>query len=226
MQNMGSSLEYETRISSGPQRSFIAGLIERHRIEHIVETGSYDGLGSSSLLASTGLPFDTIECHAMNFVAAKVNLSSHVNATVHHAYSLPLSEMLGFIESDEWTNDPGTMEDLGVKFDHEDPKWYYRHELIDVVTMPRREGLLMELIDNDRRQLVFLDSSGGVGLMEFRAFMSIGPERLRKKVLMLDDVDHIKHRRSVQELQEMGIPLEWSNDRRLVAACMDAIRDT
>lgn len=209
-------LEYSTRLSGDVYREFVLQVIEHHRIESIVETGSYDGLGSSLMLASFGLPFDTMECHAMNFVAAKVNLSRYKNATVHHAYSLDLASMLEFIDTDEWTNNPQEMECLGVKFDHSDPKWYYRHELVDVVTVPREEGLLMKLIDNDKRQLVFLDSSGGTGLMEFNAFMGLDPAFRQRKILMLDDVGHIKHYRSVKILEEQGHEVKRSGDGRLV----------
>lgn len=215
---MQNKLAYDTRLSGDSYMDFVLGLIERHGIESIVETGSYDGLGSSTMLASTGLPFDTIECHALNFIATKVNLSGFKNATAHHAYSLPLTEMLEFIDTDEWTNDPSAMQSIGVKFDHEDPKWYYRHELIDVSTVPQKEGLLMDLIDNDKRQLVFLDSSGGVGLLEFNAMMAMDTKHLEKKVVMLDDVNHIKHYRSVRLLEDNGYQIEKSSDGRLVAA--------
>jgi len=213
-------LEYSTRLNGDTYREFVLRVIEQHRIESIVETGSYDGLGSSLMLASFGIPFDTMECHAMNFVAAKVNLSRYSNATVHHAYSLDLTSMLEFIDSDEWTNRPEEMERLGVKFDHSDPRWYYRNELIDVVTVPREEGLLMKLIENGKKQLVFLDSSGGTGLMEFKAFMSLKPEFLERKVLMLDDVGHIKHYRSVKSLEDLGHEIHRSADGRLIVASM------
>lgn len=217
-------LEYSTRLNGDVYREFVLRIIEQNGIESIVETGSYDGLGSSFMLASIGIPFDTMECHAMNFIAAKVNLSRFNNATVHHAYSLPLTEMLEFIDTDEWTNDPSSMSSVGVKFDHDDPKWYYRHELIDVVTVPREEGLLMKLINNDKKQLVFLDSSGGTGLLEFNAFMSLSKNNIKNKVLMLDDVNHIKHYRSVKILEDMGCSIERSDDGRLVVVDFTSIQ--
>jgi hypothetical protein len=174
-------------------------------------------MGSSQLLASIGLPFDTMECHGMNFIAAKVNLEKFKNTRVHHAYSLKLNEMLEFIKQDDWTNNPDEMIELGVKFDHENPRWYYTHELNDVVSKPPQENLLMNLITNPERQLVFLDSSGGVGLLEFQKVRELPKEILKEKLIMLDDINHIKHYRSLQWMKK-NCKVEYSEDGRLAVA--------
>ena len=208
-------LEYSTRLTGDVYEKFISEIIKKHNIESIVETGTYDGMGSSQILAKTGLPFDTIECHGMNFIAAKVNLESFKNARVHHAYSLPLNEMIDFIKNDEWTNNPDKMIELGVKFDHDNPRWYYQHELNDVVSKPSQEDLLMKLITNPEKQLVFLDSSGGTGLLEFQKVIGLPKEILKEKVIMFDDVNHIKHYRSVEWMKK-HCEIEYSEDGRLV----------
>lgn len=208
-------LQYSTRLIGNVYEKFISEIIKKHNIKSIVETGAYDGMGSSQILAKTGLTFDTIECHGMNFIAAKVNLENFKNTTVHHAYSLPLNEMIEFIKNDEWTNNPDKMIELGVKFDHENPRWYYQHELNDVVSKPPQEDLLMKLITNPERQLVFLDSSGGTGLLEFQKVISLPKEILKEKVIMFDDVNHIKHYRSVEWMKEYS-EIQYSEDGRLV----------
>ena len=208
-------LQYSTRLIGDVYEKFISEIIKKHNIKSIVETGAYDGMGSSQILAKTGLTFDTIECHGMNFIAAKVNLENFKNTTVHHAYSLPLNEMIEFIKNDEWTNNPDKMIELGVKFDHENPRWYYQHELNDVVSKPPQEDLLMKLITNPERQLVFLDSSGGTGLLEFQKVISLPKEILKEKVIMFDDVNHIKHYRSVEWMKE-HCEIQYSEDGRLV----------
>lgn len=211
------TLEYNTRLQGEHYKLFIDDIIKRYGIESIVETGAYDGMGSSQLLASTGLPFDTIECHGMNFIAAKVNLEKFRNARVHHAYSLKLNEMLEFIKQDDWTNNPDEMIKLGVKFDHENPRWYYTHELNDVVSKPPQENVLMSLITNPERQLVFLDSSGGVGLLEFEKVKELPKEILKEKLIMLDDINHIKHYRSLQWMKQ-NCEVEYSEDGRLAVS--------
>lgn len=211
------TLEYNTRLQGEHYKTFIDGIIKKYEIESIVETGAYDGMGSSQLLASTELPFDTIECHGMNFIAAKVNLEKFKNTRVHHAYSLKLDEMLEFIKQDDWTNNPDEMIKIGVKFDHENPRWYYTHELNDVVSKPPQENVLMSLITNPERQLVFLDSSGGVGLLEFEKVKELPKEILKEKLIMLDDINHIKHYRSLQWMKE-NCEVEYSEDGRLAVA--------
>jgi hypothetical protein len=125
--------------------------------------------------------------------------------------------MLEFIKQDDWTNNPDEMIELGVKFDHENPRWYYTHELNDVVSKPPQENLLMNLITNPERQLVFLDSSGGVGLLEFQKVRELPKEILKEKLIMLDDINHIKHYRSLQWMKK-NCKVEYSEDGRLAVA--------
>ena len=68
--------------------------------------------------------------------------------------------------------------------------------------------------NNDRKQLIFLDSAGGVGYAEFLEVMSYHTDFLNNKILMLDDVQHIKHCRSVAKLLEMGQDVHLSAENR------------
>jgi hypothetical protein len=61
-------------------------------------------------------------------------------------------------------------------------------------------------------QLVFLDSAGGCGYMEFKEFINMPKSFLENKVLVMDDVDHVKHFRSFKELGEMGYDPQRSKD--------------
>ena len=58
--------------------------------------------------------------------------------------------------------------------------------------------------------------------MEFNSFMGINPLFLEKKVLMLDDVGHVKHFRSVMTLNDMGFNINRSDDGRLFVVIMDS----
>ena len=69
------------------------------------------------------------------------------------------------------------------------------------------------LINNNKRQIVFLDSAGGVGYLEFKTFMKLPKKNLNSKILILDDVMHIKHYRSVKELKNMGYKPKIINNR-------------
>lgn len=76
------------------------------------------------------------------------------------------------------------------------------------------EDALSLFANNDKRQLVFLDSAGGVGYLEFIEFMWWPINIRRNKVLLLDDVTHVKHEKSVQSLRNWGFDVNISQDGR------------
>jgi hypothetical protein len=59
---------------------------------------------------------------------------------------------------------------------------------------------------------VFLDSAGGVGYFEYLTFMNFN--NTSNKILMLDDISHIKHKRSVEHLEKLGYIVNKSDDNR------------
>lgn len=83
---MSNSLQYSTRLIGESYERFIHSIVEKYNIESIVETGTYDGMGSSQILAKTGLPFDTIECHGMNFIAL-IGTQYSMKADVYSEYT-------------------------------------------------------------------------------------------------------------------------------------------
>jgi hypothetical protein len=76
------------------------------------------------------------------------------------------------------------------------------------------EDALNVFCNNNRHQLIFLDSAGGVGYLEYKEVMSWDPENLMNKVLILDDITHIKHLRSVYDLMERGFTFGISEEKR------------
>ena len=72
-------------------------LVTRHSITGILEAGTYDGLGSTTVFARTGLPVDTFEVNTDNYVTAKKNLADYPNVTVHNERTVPLQLGLDFI---------------------------------------------------------------------------------------------------------------------------------
>lgn len=84
-------------------------------------------------------------------------------------------------------------------------------EISQTVTI---ENALEVFCNNNRKQLIFLDSAGGVGYLEFKYIMGLPQIYLDNKILMLDDISHIKHTRSVLELQQAGYTVNISSDKR------------
>ena len=162
-------------------------------VDSIVETGTRHGNGSTLVLARTERPVHTIECNPAHYEQAVANLKQFPNVQCHLGYSLPLSRMLEFIDKD-----PIYDSNLTIMFDDPvNPREYYKIELGCHFI---RERLLEILIDNSSRQLILLDSAGGVGWLEFCKVMELPQHRLQQKILLLDDIAHVKHYRSVKQL--------------------------
>jgi hypothetical protein len=99
----------------------------------------------------------------------------------------------------------------GGIYDSTRPKVFYAQEILQPVLV---EDALNIFAKNETRQLVFLDSAGGVGYLEFVEFMSWPLSVRREKVLLLDDVTHVKHAKSVQSLKDWGFDVKLSSDGR------------
>ncbi len=68
-------------------RATVARIIERYKIQRIIESGTNDGTGSTAIFAQTGLPVDTIELKTKHAEAAKANLAAYPNVRLHHGNS-------------------------------------------------------------------------------------------------------------------------------------------
>jgi biopolymer transport protein ExbD len=168
--------------------------IKQHDVKEIIETGTNTGVGSTTILAKMEIPVFTLECNPANAEQAKFNLVSSPHVTIVNGFSLKKKDMVNFILSDK-TGHP-----QNIRVDALNPTDFYLKEInFDVP-----EDLLFPLIENDKNQLIFLDSAGGVGYLEYLKVMSLVKEQLSKKVLVLDDIHHVKHYRSVLDLEQKG----------------------
>lgn len=197
--------------------STIEDLIKRFFIEEIIETGTFNGLGSTSVFAKTGIKVITIESCFEHFQQAKENLKEYKNVELHHALSLSLKEMEKFItEDDIYQSDLVLSGRLAIDGGQSGSSQnFYLNEVRGFSGEKASiEDLLFNLINNPKKQLVFLDSAGGVGFLEFKKFMSMESEYLKNKILVLDDVSHVKHYRSVVFLNNENYNVVVSDDGR------------
>lgn len=175
-------------------------LVDRYCLQSVVETGTNDGTGTTSILASSALPVVSIECSAPHHSQAAKNLSAFPNVKLLHGYSLPKKDMEEFLKTDTFTG-----AGLGIALDTEPENTanFYLDEL--------NQGALSENLlpaSLEPWQLVFLDSAGGVGWMEFQAVYG---SSVRPLLVLLDDVDHVKHYRSIRFLRESGLEIGMMN---------------
>jgi hypothetical protein len=194
-------LDYPIQLNTLEFKAVVSELVKN--CDEIVETGTFQGNGSTRKFAETGKYVFTMECNAVNHQIASQNLMQYHNVAPFHALSLGREDLIRFLMNEKF--------DLDTNYDSVYPKTFYMREIGERVLF---ENGLDLFCNNDRKQLIFLDSAGGVGYAEFLEVMSYKPEYLNNKVLMLDDVTHIKHCRSVAKLLEMGQDVHLSAENR------------
>ena len=209
---------------SAELRGLLRDVIAREHIAHVVETGTHEGLGSTRFLAESfpaNAPpksFITIEASWRHWRRAKRNLRRYPFVKAIWGQTLPLRAAIEFVERDDFIRDHERYPDIFID-DVEDPVRFYtkelRGELATARMGPRRqalravdrwlryggEGLLAKFLleVRDANPLVLLDSAGGTGWLEFTALRQTMGDR--PYVLLLDDVHHVKHYRSLEHVR-------------------------
>lgn len=194
---------YNIELNSNEFRDVVRRLIKDYAVGEVVETGTYLGLGSTAVFAGEGVDVFTVECNAGHIVKAVENLGDMTNVCFIHGLSLKRDRMISGLMSMQFPE--------GGIYDSKNPKVFYVQEANQPVLV---EDALSLLANNLNRQLVFLDSGGGLGHLEFLEFMSWPLHVRRQKVLVLDDVTHVKHARSVEDLKSWGFDVGVSQDGR------------
>jgi len=194
-------LDYPIQLNTLEFKAVISELVAD--CDEIVETGTFQGNGSTKIFAETGKYVFTMECNAFNHNIATQNLRQYQNVALFHALSLNREELITFLLNETF--------DIKTNYDSDFPKTFYMREIGESVLF---ENGLNLFCNNDRKQLIFLDSAGGVGYAEFLELMSYKTEYLNNKVLVLDDIQHIKHCRSVAKLLSLGQDVHLSAENR------------
>jgi hypothetical protein len=193
-------------------------LSENLDIEEIIETGTHVGMGSTKIWANTGLPVKTIEVNPEYWTQAVNNLKEFTNVEPFLGASLPISRMEQFIQENKEYYDSASQKNIGCE--GPDAVSFYLAEVNgggfsgSFKNKPKSENLLFKLINNSKKQLIFLDSAGGIGFLEYQEVMSLKKEYLRNKILFLDDINHVKHHRSVKSLKDKGYDVVENEDGR------------
>lgn len=205
-------------------RQLLRDAIVRYGIAHVVETGTHEGLGSTRFIAESfprgthPRSFVTIEAGWRSWRRARRNLRRFPAVTPVWGHTLDLRSAIEFVEGDECIRRHDRYPNVFID-DIEDPVGFYTRELKGGLSgMPRGlhkrlafaidrrlryagEGLLAKslLKVREERPLVVLDSAGGTGWLEFT--MVRNTMGTRSYVLLLDDVHHLKHFRSLEHVR-------------------------
>lgn len=195
----------------------VAAMRDR-RINYIVETGTHLGTGSTTSLAEALLganaehpTLHTIEVNWAHYCHAREHLAQFPFVHCHWGLSVPLADAISFIEHDEILADHTREPDIYID-NTTDPRRFYLNEVNGMIEanattdlpppLPAPpDGLLPRLLQNAPPDgtLVLLDSSGGIGLLEFQLTLAV--MRTKNYLLLLDDTAHIKHYRSKRHIE-------------------------
>jgi predicted O-methyltransferase YrrM len=77
-------IKYNINLNSSEFEQVVKDLVRDYDFEEVVETGTFNGLGSTSVFAKTGKYVFTIECNINNFERATSNLQGYENVCVIH----------------------------------------------------------------------------------------------------------------------------------------------
>jgi hypothetical protein len=194
-------IDYSIQLNTLEFRSVVNELVQN--VDEVIETGTFHGDGSTRIFADTGKYVFSIECNQNNYAISAQNLAPYQNVCVLHGLSLSKEHLIKGLLHESF--------DLDVTYDSKYPKSFYMREISQNVVV---ENALDLLCNNDRNQLIFLDSAGGVGYLEYLWVMNLPNEFIQHKTLILDDINHIKHYRSVKDLIEKGFDVQVSEDKR------------
>lgn len=217
--------QFSVRIStSNDLRNKLVELASHQMIDYIIETGTYDGLGSTTLIAesfkhSKSLKkFYTCEVDINSFLKARCNLKKYVFVQCLYGLSLLKKQAIDFIKNDpainEHTNYPEIfidntdnlvqfyLNEIQGKLTMQDSKNYFsKFFRILFLSLKFREGLLQKIISTfiNKRLFIVLDSAGALGYLEFQTVEKLLKDK--EYWLLLDDIHHLKHFRSYSQIK-------------------------
>jgi ADP-heptose:LPS heptosyltransferase len=185
----------------------IRQLFAEHRPTKLVETGTYLGEGTTRVIADalrqldiTEAQFHSIEINHHHLAQARRTLARNGLASavhLHHGVSVPRGLLPSLEEIERCTVREIDENDLFVDHrEHERATLYFKETDFHGVPDDLLGRVLRQF--NGRPDFVLLDSGGHMGNVEFNYLLSQleGP-----CWIALDDVHHIKHRRSLRQIQ-------------------------
>jgi hypothetical protein len=227
MKEYSESDNFSTSISHIDEiKGILKSINNKKRITHIIETGTYLGTGSTKVISEALLNnkpdvFITIEANWRSWRKAKKNLSQYNFVTPIWGKSVPTEEAISFIENDDAIRNHEKYENIyidGVS----NAVVFYKNEILGEFGYTRSKTInkILKIIERkdkpefyigedllrtylqkyrNNEPLIVLDSCGGIGLLEFTIVKSIMGNL--GFYILLDDIFHLKHFRSYNEIQ-------------------------
>jgi hypothetical protein len=201
---------------------------KKHKFRYIIESGTFVGKGSTRMIAETFINEEekpeviTMEANWLNWRRAKKNLKKYNFVKPVWGFSVPQKEAIQFVEEDYALKHQDEYPDVYID-GGSDPLNFYIGELRgefgytrykylnyllkyfeerDKRTKYSGEDLLRKYLLKYQKEvpLIALDSSGAIGLLEFNIVKEMMGNN--EYYLLLDDIYHLKHFRSYDEIKK------------------------
>jgi len=186
---------------------------KKNKCEVALESGTFEGLGTSTLIANAiieakredDILFYTLEAKDWVYKVAKKNLEKYNFIQPLYGLSVGMEEALDFISNDEMIKHPENYPDIIGDAEDSKLEWFYRTEIYSCFKdnpNPPIERMFEDLIPRykDRNLLICLDSCGGIGLMEFQKVVELMGNN--PYWLMFDDLAHVKQCRTYEIIKK------------------------
>jgi hypothetical protein len=206
-------------------RCLLEETLQKERTSHVLETGTYRGEGSTTFVSEC-FPKDcppklflTIEANWISWWAAKNNLRRFPFVTPLWGRTVGVKRALRFIANDDMLRNHTQYPDIYID-EISDPIRFYSDEIsggfggeagsVKQKLFWARDRIFHYAGDNlleyhlgrirTEKPLIALDSAGGIGFLEF----SIVERAMREYsyLILLDDINHIKHFRSYAHVKQ------------------------
>ncbi|MXV13955.1 hypothetical protein [Hufsiella ginkgonis] len=215
-------------ISMSTDELFIKALDElfkHNKISYLFESGTYIGTGSTTTLAEALIrnkvpveQFITVEADYKFNRFARKNLSRFPFVTPLWGLTVDINEAKEFLENDEAIANHENYPDIFIDYT-DNPQLHYLTELNGKLSKYHiRQNFFQRLRNKfrfskfhhhvfgsylmamkDKKPLILLDSAGGIGYLEFNKVRGIMGNN--DYVLILDDINHLKHFRSYRDVK-------------------------
>lgn len=181
--------------AQGALLKFLSDFIAEKEITSVLESGTYLGTGSTMAIID-GLTrhgkefeFHSIEVNPGHYCQAEKNVPKLRGVNLHLGVSVPKSKLPTEVKF-------GRMpEDIIVDHKPEHREALYLKE----VDYDVEEDLIGTLLKKFTPELVFLDSAGHMGWVEYQHLLS---KYKGEYYLVLDDVEHVKHYKSAKDARK------------------------
>jgi hypothetical protein len=209
-------------------REVLNKLIREHQIQYYFESGTFNGLGSTTLISESiqnaGIQnpvFYTLERDPYFYGQACENLNKFPFVKVFNGLSVDEKAAVKFLQNDDFLINHQQHPDIYID-NLENPRQFYLNEIAGNLSRKngsgKGRGILSKILSafapgkpeqqnligthlaemKDKKPLILLDSAGGIGYLEFSMVREVMGEN--PYFIILDDTHHIKHWRSRRDV--------------------------